>query len=218
MRGPVKTARQVSVLIGLFLFVSVPTPGAPAANRETTLDYPTFKHDLDMHHVTSFHLRLFTGNRHRFNRPRGLTAVKLVERDRPDKTGDDDELTVYGLNAGEHCIIYNMSPTSIGSYGRKGKGEGEFLDPWGIAANPAGNVYVADTGNDRVVRLRDRGGSIRVVETLYSAKGDSVPFRPPKGLALTTGGDLFVADTGNDRLVRLDRTGRLAGLVGEGGF
>ena len=218
MRSRRSSANSILALIGLFICVSIPPPDASATNRETTLVYPTFKHDLGMHHVTSFHLRLFTGNRHHFNRPRGLAAVKLVERDRPDKTGDDDELTVYGLNAGEHCIIYNRTPTTIGSYGRKGKGEGEFLDPWGIAANPAGDVYVADTGNDRVVRLRDRGGSMRVVETLYTAKGDSVPFRSPKGVALTSGGDLFVADTGNNRLVRVDRSGRLAGLVGGEGF
>ena len=40
------------------------------------------------------------------------------------------------------------------SYGSKGKGEGQFSDPSGVAVNDAtGDVYVADRKNKRVVQL-----------------------------------------------------------------
>ncbi|RPJ44902.1 MAG: hypothetical protein EHM19_06090 [Candidatus Latescibacterota bacterium] len=191
--------------------------GAPGASHDpTTLVYPTFKHDLGLHHVNDFHLRLFTGNRHRFLEPRAVAAVKLVERDRPDKSGDDDELTVYGINAGEHCIIYNSSESTLASYGEEGEGAGRFRSPQGIAANAAGDVYVADTGNDRIVHLRYRAGELHEVKTLAAARGDTIPFRAPRGVALASDGTLFVADTGNDRIVVLDRSGAHVRSFGAG--
>jgi DNA-binding beta-propeller fold protein YncE len=189
---------------------------AEAASVPSTLVYPTFKHDLGLHHVNDFHLRLFTGNKHRFRDPRGVAAVKLVERDRPDKTSDDDELTVYGVNSGESCIIYNTSPTTLASYGREGSGSGCFRSPWGIAANPAGDVYVADSGNDRVVHLRCREGKLHEVKTLRTGRGDADPLREPRGVSLAANGDLYIADTGNGRIVVLDRAGAFLRSFGEG--
>ncbi|MFH1680877.1 MAG: FlgD immunoglobulin-like domain containing protein [Candidatus Eisenbacteria bacterium] len=211
-----RRAASPARLIALALLAAAAIGAAFAAYNPTTLVYPTFRHDLGLHHVNDFHLRLFTGNRHRFRDPRGIAAVKLIERDRPEKTGDDDELTVYGVNAGEHCIIYNSSETTIASHGEKGSGPGRFLDPWGIAANAAGDVYVADTGNDRIVHLRYRAGILHEIKTLSGARGDPVPFRSPRGVALASNGDLSIADTGNNRVVTVDRAGRLVAAFGGG--
>jgi ABC-type Fe3+/spermidine/putrescine transport system ATPase subunit/sugar lactone lactonase YvrE len=41
-----------------------------------------------------------------------------------------------------------------GRYGSVGRGEGQFLTPWGLAADPAMRILVADTGNRRIVELR----------------------------------------------------------------
>jgi peptidoglycan/xylan/chitin deacetylase (PgdA/CDA1 family) len=74
----------------------------------------------------------------------------------------------------------------------------------------AGDVYVADTGNDRIVEF-DRGGlTIRT----WGARGD-LPgqFDFPTALAIEPGGDLYVADTGNDRIQRFPPTGGLPTLV-----
>ncbi|MFH1279518.1 MAG: FlgD immunoglobulin-like domain containing protein [Candidatus Eisenbacteria bacterium] len=209
---------MISSARALLLAVLLLAPAVRGADPygPTTLVYPTFKHDLGFHHVSDTHLRIFTGNRHRFRAPRGIAAVKLIERDLPDKKGDDDELTVYGVNSGEHSIIYNTSDISLAVYGKRGSGPGEFLSPFGVAANPEGDLYVSDTGNDRIVHLRNRGGELRELWTLGSARGDSVPFDSPRGLALATSGDLYVADTGNHRIVVLDRAGRLVRVIGGG--
>jgi len=72
-----------------------------------------------------------------------------------------------------------------------------LTSPAGIAADGAGNLYIADTGNNRIV------------EIAYSASGYA-PATPiltglssPAGLAADWYGNLYIADTGNNRIVKL---------------
>ncbi|MGA9667838.1 MAG: choice-of-anchor D domain-containing protein, partial [Terracidiphilus sp.] len=67
--------------------------------------------------------------------------------------------------------------------------------PFGIAADGAGNIYVADTGNNRIVR-----------ETLGQGPytQSTVPTSPlsgPEGVAVDASGTLYIADTGNNRVL-----------------
>ena len=39
-------------------------------------------------------------------------------------------------------------------WGTEGSGDGQFRDPWGVAVDSAGNVYVADTYNHRIQKFR----------------------------------------------------------------
>ncbi|MFE9323352.1 serine/threonine-protein kinase PknD [Nocardia sp. NPDC052278] len=67
--------------------------------------------------------------------------------------------------------------------------------PTGVAADTAGNVFVTDMGNDRVVKL---------------AAGASAPsplpftgLKNPQGVAVDAVGNVFVTDTSNDRVMKL---------------
>jgi hypothetical protein len=42
----------------------------------------------------------------------------------------------------------------LGRYGSIGTDEGQFATPWGISVDRQSRVYVADTGNRRIVELR----------------------------------------------------------------
>lgn len=63
--------------------------------------------------------------------------------------------------------------------------------PEGVAVDRAGDVYVADTGNGRVVAFRTDG----TTATIGSG------FERPRGVAVDVDGNVYVADTGNDRVV-----------------
>ncbi|WP_406272710.1 serine/threonine-protein kinase PknD [Nocardia sp. NBC_00881] len=67
--------------------------------------------------------------------------------------------------------------------------------PTDVAVDTAGNVYVTDMGNDRVVRL-----------AAGASTSTSLPFtglNNPQGVAVDTAGNVYVTDTSNDRVVRL---------------
>lgn len=67
--------------------------------------------------------------------------------------------------------------------------------PTGVAVDAAGNVYVADMGNDQVLKLAP-GASTPT----------SLPFtglKNPQNVAVDTAGNIYVTDTSNDRVLKL---------------
>ena len=49
---------------------------------------------------------------------------------------------------------WNKEGRLLGRYGAPGTGRSQFATPWGITVDAHGRVFVADTGNRRVVRLK----------------------------------------------------------------
>ncbi len=181
---------------------------AQARTDATTLVVPPEKHTLGLYRATNFHLKLFTGRKSRFQNPQGLACVKLVSLDDPARAGDDDELTVYGVNADEPSIIYNDSMTSVKIW------RGPMREPRGIAADAFGRVVVADTGNDRLLFLENDRGRLVLKKTMGSSGAGPGEFREPTGVALDSRGRVYVADTGNSRVQILDRAGQFVSEFG----
>ncbi|MGW4092856.1 serine/threonine-protein kinase PknD [Nocardia sp. NPDC004750] len=67
--------------------------------------------------------------------------------------------------------------------------------PTGVAVDNAGNVYVADMGNDRVVKLAT-GASAPTALPFTGLKN-------PQDVAVDNAGNVFVTDTSNNRVVKL---------------
>ena len=200
--------RPAALAVGVLL-VAMASARAAAADpaATTTLVYPPWKHCYGLHRVTQTHLTLRAGFKHRFDNPQGLAALKLAAEDDTTTTRDDDELTVFGVNSGQHMLIYNTSLTAIAFYGREGSGTGEFRDPHGVAAATNGDVVVSDTGNDRLHVLRYAGDALRPVRII---RGDYAgrPLRRPLGVALE-GGEVYVCDPDNARVLVLGLDGSL---------
>ena len=89
--------------------------------------------------------------------------------------------------------------------GEAGSAAGTFDHPDAVAVAPSGDVYVADTGNDRIVELAPVGGVIGE----WGSKGTSGGrFRSPVGIAVDAAGRVYVVDGENNRVQVFEADGR----------
>lgn len=95
-----------------------------------------------------------------------------------------------------------------------------FNYPQGLAADAAGNLYVADTVNNRVRKVTPAG----VVTTLagsgtaayVDASGAGASFSAPIGVAVDATGNLYVADNDNNCIRKVTPAGVVTTLAGLG--
>jgi len=180
---------------------------------QSTLVFPQFKH-APIRKVGKYYLFMYAGTSTKINNPQGLAVVKLNSRDDPDVTKDDDEITVYGLNSEDNAIIYNNSLLSIAVYGNDLPDEQSLNAPRGITANADGRVLVADTGNDRIVELKDSGTLLFVRS--YGKKGSEAGnFKSPSDVQMDSQGNFYVVDSGNNRIQIFSADGELMKIWGE---
>ena len=96
--------------------------------------------------------------------------------------------------------------------GGQGSIRRRFSWPAGIDIDPYGNVYVADTENNRV-QVFDSDGGFRMLIS-GSAAG---ALKGPEGIALGPEGRIFVADTDNHQIQVFDASGAFIALWGQQG-
>ena len=77
----------------------------------------------------------------------------------------------------------------------------------GLALDRAGDLFLTDTGNDRVRKVTP--GNVGVISTVVTGA-------EPRGIAINEQGDIFVAETGANRVEKLDPNGALSIFAGTG--
>ncbi len=191
---------RFAILIATLFFAS---PLFAQKYDPSTLVFPPILH-IWVQKATSTHLRLYTKGQVKVKDPQGVAAVRLDSWEDAKRPGDDDELTVYGVNAGFNMIIYNTSKTTISFYGINESGEKRLKQPSGITAHRGGDVYLADTGNNRVAHFFNPGRELKYVRSLAGLNA-------PRDVAMGADRTVYVADTGNHRILvyrddQLERT------------
>ena len=125
---------------------------------------------------------------------------------------------VYVADSGHNrVLVYGPEGTLQAKWGAgegngaAGSAPGAFNHPDAVAVAPSGDVYVADTGNDRVVELSPAGEVIGEWGSRGTADGR---FRSPTGIAVDAAGRVYVVDSENNRVQVFEARRARAGEVG----
>ena len=147
----------------------------------------------------------------RFNAPRGLAC---------DKSGN-----VFVADTGNNQIrvIRNGTVSHVAGAGDGAAGfvDGDgatarFEDPYDVAVDPAGVLYVADFTNNSIRRVKDgtvytfsgdSAGDLENVSSAAQTAGSNDIYTNPKALSIDPNGDILVCDSGNFKVKVLKPTG-----------
>ena len=98
-----------------------------------------------------------------------------------------------------------------------------LAEPYGVAIDSAGNIYVADTRNSRIRKVSAATGLISTYAGAGVAgfSGDGGPataamLNEPAGVTVDAAGNLFIADTKNNRIRKITASGIISTVVGNG--
>lgn len=133
---------------------------------------------------------------------------------------DNENRLLYVTDAEQDLVlVYDADPPyklirKLGKPGTKhtSTAPGEFAKPAAVAVDQDGNVYVADTWNNRIEVFDPDGEFIRA----FGKAGDGPGyFARPKGVSIDSDGHVWVADAVQDRVQVFTPEGRL--LIWMGG-
>ncbi len=124
---------------------------------------------------------------------------------------------LYLLDARLAVVVeLTLQGNAVRQVGGPGSGIEQFSDPADLCAASGLNLFVADRGNDRIVRF-DR--DLNYLAEFRSLEGTpfDLTFENPRSVLLGPQGDLFIADGSEDRILKIDPAGTPVFSFGEFG-
>ena len=143
----------------------------------------------------------------------------------PSALAVDADGNLYVADTGNHAIR-KITPaglvTTLAGDGTPGDRDGKTIEarfngPCGVAVDAQGNVYVADTYNDRIRQITPDGQVSTLAGSGAPGYTDgpaaTARFDTPCALIATAAGELLVADTGNNLIRRIKPGGEVTTLT-----
>jgi len=145
--------------------------------------------------------------------PKGGGDTELLD---PTRFAVDIKSQVYILDSQAGAVKkFTLDGRWIDTFSTAGSSGTPLSDPSDLDIDSAGNIYLADTNNDRVVQLLPNGEVGWVIDCFDRAQEPDDLYEP-RSVRVAANGAVYVADSNNNRVVRFGPERRLAAILGNG--
>ena len=192
-----------------------------------------------LNHLQTYeHIYAFAGN-HIQGYPANNVIATSTMLNLPTGIAVDSVGNVYFADSFSHSVLKVTTSTGIitrvAGTGKVGSGysgdngpatAASLNDPWGIAVDRAGNIYIADTENNVIRKvIKWNGIIVTVAGTIYNKVrvngyfGDGGPatsarLRAPKSIAFDSFGIMYISDSGNNVIRKVGKDGIINTVAG----
>ena len=119
-------------------------------------------------------------------------------------------LSVCVICASTVSVAQDIRLEYVRSIGEKGTEPGQFTEPLSVDVDIEGNLYIVDSGNNRIQKLDKNGEFIR----MFGGFGwGTDQFDRPVSVDASYGLDIFITDFNNNRITRLDRNMNFVSII-----
>lgn len=134
--------------------------------------------------------------------------------------GDGQFQTIFGIvTYGNYINVVDSTNARVqrfvltnfdGKWGSLGAANGQFNQPFGVAVNSTGRIFISDTANNRIQMFNASGNFLGKLSTPGL-------FNQPRGIAIDGSDNLYVVDRGNTRVLKFDSNLNLLTTIGYSG-
>jgi sugar lactone lactonase YvrE len=142
----------------------------------------------------------------------------------PHALATDSQGNVYVQDNWDHKIRKVTPNGAVNTFAgssegyANGSGSSAMFDlPYGLAIDKQGNVYVADSGNNKIRKITPNGEVSTIAGSskgFANGSGSSAKFNNPYGLAIDEQDNLYVSDMGNHKIRKITSNGVVSTLAG----
>ena len=144
-----------------------------------------------------------------------LTLLLLVTCFPLQAFADELPYDTYNYDYWENIVFTPAAYVPDGSISGVSLGVGAFANPQDLCVAPNGDLYIADSGNNRIVVVDGKTQTVKEIITSFVNNGTEDTFNAPWGVCVSENEQLYIADKENQRIVVLELDGTLVKIVSD---